>query len=314
MTIRVVAVTPLYPPGSRVGAWLATHLFLSDLVRRGHQVHVWRYLSNEAEGYEFNGVVVVPQLTDELVEGCDLIVSHLGDAQKSKPVAERFGKPLVRMVHGHVDHAAHKLLGDALAVFNSDACADAVGWDGPSVVCRPPVDVNAYRTTPGDLVTLVNLCPEKGGELLPLLAKMMPDTGFLGVRGGYGSQHLRTVDNLQVIKPTANMVADVYSRTRVLLMPSERETWGMVAVEAMASGIPVIAHPTDGLVECLGPAGIFVDRGDVTGWVEQIRRLQDPHEYEIASACARARAIDLDPQHSLDRFSEAIEYLVGVNA
>ncbi|WP_262928542.1 glycosyltransferase family 4 protein [Streptomyces sp. CBMA152] len=47
----------------------------------------------------------------------------------------------------------------------------------------------------------------------------------------------------------------VYSRSRVILMPSLYESWGRVAVEAFASGIPVIAHTTPGLVESMGEAG-----------------------------------------------------------
>ncbi|MFE4971343.1 glycosyltransferase [Kitasatospora sp. NPDC056651] len=50
----------------------------------------------------------------------------------------------------------------------------------------------------------------------------------------------------------------VYARSRVVLMPSSHESWGRVGVEAFASGIPVIAHPTPGLAECLGHAGIYV--------------------------------------------------------
>lgn len=312
--MKVVAVTPLYPPESRVGAWLATHRFLAHLVTRGHQVHVWRYLANSAPGYELDGVIVVDKLTPDLTEDCDVMVSHLGDSQQSKPIAERHGTPLVRMVHGHVEHGAHKLAGDALAVFNSEATRSAVAWDGPSVVCHPPVNPADYRTAPGDHVTLVNLCPEKGGELLPLIAKTMPDIPFLGVMGGYGRQHRRSVQNLTIRKPTANMVADVYSQTQIILMPSERETWGMVAVEAMASGIPVIAHPTAGLRECLGPAGIFADRSDLGAWVAEIRRLQDPTEWAASSAAATARAAELDPTASLDRFADSIEQLVGVTA
>jgi glycosyltransferase involved in cell wall biosynthesis len=76
-------------------------------------------------------------------------------------------------------------------------------------------------------------------------------------------------------------------------MPSERETWGMTGVEAMASGIPVIAHPTPGLLESLGDAGVFVDRSDADGWVEQIERLHDPTEWATASAKALTRAAEL---------------------
>jgi len=70
-------------------------------------------------------------------------------------------------------------------------------------------------------------------------------------------------------------------------MPSEYESWGRVGVEAMASGIPVIAHPTPGLQESLGDAGVFVDRNDIDGWERAIRRLLTPRAYGTASKKAR---------------------------
>ena len=56
-------------------------------------------------------------------------------------------------------------------------------------------------------------------------------------------------------------------------MPSNNETWGRTAVEAMASGIPVIHSESPGLVECVGGAGIQCDRIDVDGWCQSIRRI-----------------------------------------
>ena len=41
-------------------------------------------------------------------------------------------------------------------------------------------------------------------------------------------------------------------------MPSQEETWGRVAIEAISSGIPVIANPTEGLREALDYCGIYI--------------------------------------------------------
>jgi glycosyltransferase involved in cell wall biosynthesis len=103
---------------------------------------------------------------------------------------------------------------------------------------------------------------------------------------------------------------DVYARTRVLLMPSERETWGRVGVEAMCSGIPVIAHPTEGLRESLGVAGMFVDRDDVAGWVRTVHKLMTrANSWRYASRLALKRSAELNPAKSIEQFAERVEAL-----
>lgn len=124
-----------------------------------------------------------------------------------------------------------------------------------------------YRTQPGDCATLVNLNADKVGELFWQVAAWTPQWKFLGVQSAYGQQIMPPprLPNGEVLDgvPGQQMREHVYSRSRVMLMPSLYESWGRVAMEAFASGIPVIAHPTPGLVESLGEAGIFAYRDDL---------------------------------------------------
>lgn len=257
-------------------------------------------------GYELDGVKVLGKGTP--FPPADVYISHSGDTGELHHLALTMGTPSVRMVHGKSAQGA--LDGASLVVFNSWANAmHHLDWRGEYVVCQPPTFPDRFRTTPGDKATLVNLSREKGSDLFYLLAKSLPDHRFLGVKGGYGRQRVLEDHNVEAIRTTPNMRDDVYARTRVLLMPSERETWGMVAVEAMASGIPVIAHPADGLIESMGAAGIFADRDDLGAWRDHLIRLSDPVEWANASAAALTRSAELDPQPSLDRFVEAVEAL-----
>ena len=48
-------------------------------------------------------------------------------------------------------------------------------------------------------------------------------------------------------------VADAMARASVFVHPSPRETFGVVAVEALASGLPVVASDSGGVTEILGP-------------------------------------------------------------
>jgi hypothetical protein len=308
--VLVVAAVPLYPPGSRVGAWLSTHECLRALVARGHRVEVVAYMTS-GDAYDLDGVSVHDRRSLRLVASADLVVSHMGDDGKAHQTALDRGIPSVRMVHGWAADPEERLAGASLVVFNSEASRAEIGFAGPSVVAHPVTWPQLHATMPGDRVTLVNTSREKGGELFWLLARSMHDVSFLGVRGDYGRQMRRSAKppNLDVISSTENMRADVWARTRVLLMPSERETWGMTGVEALASGIPVIAHPTAGLLESLGDAGVFVDRGDAAGWRDAIRALLDPDAYADAAARALARSRQLDPVRQLAIFADAVEAL-----
>lgn len=304
--MRVVAFTPLYPPKSRVGAWLATHAHLRTLVRIGHDVSV-RVALGSGESYTLDGIDVAPTGWDFTphAEGADVALSHNGDIydRQIRFAVNEARAAHVVMVHGPTDTAP-----DAdLVVFNSHASRDACGQPARSIMCHPPLTRTAHETIRGDHATLVNLSKAKGAELFRVLCSAMPERPFLGVKGGYGRQVRPYGPNARVMNTTTDM-RDVWSQTRVLLMPSEVETWGMAGVEAMCSGIPVIAHPTEGLRESLGGAGTFVDRSDLGGWIEAIRSLDDPKLYAERSQLAIQRARELSAPS--DTFAQSIESLM----
>jgi glycosyltransferase involved in cell wall biosynthesis len=313
--VQVVAVTPLYPPGSRVGAWLATHEALRHLHSRGHSVSALRYLTN-GPAYVHEGVHVTgAALLEQNIRDADVVIAHLGDDGRAQHLSRRHGKPFVRMIHGWCPDAQEKLRGCDLAVFNSEAARAEFGNGERSIVVHPVTREDEHRTAPGDRVTLVNLSPVKGGELFRLLALSFPAVPFLGVRGGWGRQELhRMPGNVDVIRMTVNMREDVWARTRVLLMPSDRETWGMVGVEALASGIPVIAADRPGLRESLSSgAYTFLEPADLSGWQEAVTALQEPDAWAFASLRARARFEELRDGFTpgLDLFAEEVEALCG---
>jgi glycosyltransferase involved in cell wall biosynthesis len=190
-----------------------------------------------------------------------------------------------------------------------------------SIVVRPPVDPAEYATTPGDRVTLINLRPDetspdgtvlgKGAELFWQIAQMLPQVQFLGVKGAYGTQMVRDLPNVEVLEhiPHHEMRDKVYARTRVLLMPSSYESWGRTAVEAMASGIPVVYHPTPGLVEAVGDGGVRADRTQPVLWAEAVRILSRDGIYTGFQRAALRRSAQLDPTEDLNTWCEVVESL-----
>lgn len=305
---NVLAVTPAYLPHSRVGAWIATHRFLCHMAGRGHEVAVLSR-RHRREAYAIDGIVVEagsPGRLSTRPRWADVIISHAGDGGAGLAIAQQHGKRSVRMVHGH----GYNQIGNPdLAVFNSRGLQTAAGWAGNSIVCHPPTFPDDHRVDQtGDAITIINCSQDKGIKTAWRVAEQMPDRRFLGVKGGYGHQVEPRALNFTTIPTVADM-RTVWTQTRILLVPSSFETWAMVGIEAMCSGIPVIAHPTPGLQESLADAGIFVDRDDIDGWVAAIERLDDPDEYRQLSERALGRVAQLDPQGSLDRFATEVEAL-----
>lgn len=246
-------------------------------------------------------------------EPADVVISHLGDSNAGAKLAKQWGVPSVRMVQGYVSDPRRQLnrLPTALAVFASEAVQKASKWDGASIVVHPPIDREAYATTPGDRVTIINTSPAKGGNLFRTLAVKMPDTEFLAVKGGWGSQRSVDFPNVESLPTTNDVRGDVYARTRLLLVPSQIESYCRVAVEAACSGIPVIAHPSAGLREAMGDGAIWLNRNKSSDWIDALRRLEDPDEWAAASERSLRVAEKLDPDHDRERFADAIDQLVG---
>jgi glycosyltransferase involved in cell wall biosynthesis len=95
----------------------------------------------------------------------------------------------------------------------------------------------------------------------------------LGVLGSYGEQIIDdTLKNLKYVPQTGD-VHLIYGKSNIILMPSDYESYGRVALEAAINRLPVICTPTDGLKECLGAAGLYFDRNDIDGMAKKIEEL-----------------------------------------
>ncbi|MBT8164345.1 MAG: glycosyltransferase [Acidimicrobiia bacterium] len=72
-------------------------------------------------------------------------------------------------------------------------------------------------------------------------------------------------------------LADFYRAADALLMPSRSESFGLVAAEAQAAGLPVVAANVGGLAYAVadGASGVLVDGYDPGTWAEAVNRVID---------------------------------------
>ena len=324
--LRIAVRVHAMPPEHNAGAEHMQVGMLRPLVERGHDAQVWLCQFGVArEPYAYRDISVVPLASrldfGSAVRRADVVLSHLESVPSTASLSRGYGKPMVVICHNTFRPTFRDMAagGTALAVYNSqwmEREAELFFAEYPkgvrperSLIVRPPVVAAEYATKSGSAVTLVNCNPEKGGKVFEALARRMPDQQFLAVTGAYGEQALPDLPNVEILDHVRgeDMRERVYARTKVLLIPSSYESWGRVGVEAMASGIPVLAHPTPGLCESLGEAGVFAGRDDIDGCEAMLRRLLMPGEYRLASKRARARSAELDPAGDLAAWCEAVE-------
>lgn len=317
--MKIVGLIHFAVPHTMAGSETMMHAMMERLVRAGHDVVVVvnqeKNLHNNDyvhDGVKYKCRRGLASFRLVLDEKPDLIVTHHQNTMTAHSLARQANCARALVIHnehpGNIDFARQDW---DLVSFNTDWVRDAyLAYDVDGIVVRPPVYPEHHATKPGNHITLVNLNEDKGSAIFYKLAEDFPKLKFLGVVGGHGQQIIRRdLPNVEIVEHTSRMREDVWSRTGVLLMPSIYESYGMVGVEAMASGIPVIAAPTPGLRESLGDAGVFAPRDDYQAWKQALTNLtSNKKAWQHWSDFAKVRSRELFTQtmDDLDRWTREI--------
>jgi glycosyltransferase involved in cell wall biosynthesis len=228
--------------------------------------------------------------------------------------AKNFNKPVYVILHNTFTNRLVEVRQDVSLIVNSEwALDDCIekGYDHRKIVLKPPVFFDDYHFIPvkkREYISLINLWDRKGGKIFNDIAKQMTDRKFLGIKGAYGDQVIGRLSNVTYTENTPYIKEACYEKTRLLLMPSIYESYGRTAVEAMCSGIPVIASDTPGLRESLGDCGIFIaQEAPIQKWIEAIESLDDKKLYnELSERCIeRAKLlnnISIDELENVEKF------------
>jgi len=189
----------------------------------------------------------------------------------------------------------------------------------------------SHDTFASGAVTMVNPCAVKGISIFAGLARARSDLRFAAVPTWGTTADDRAVlaglPNVQILTPSEH-IDDIFAVTRVLLFPSLwQETFGLLPVEAMLRGIPVVASAHAGLVEAmLGlefsipvtpitrylrrsviPTPEQVPEQDLAPWLRALEQLDDPQRHRDLAARARAAALELVSRLDLGEIEQTLE-------
>lgn len=234
------------------------------------------------------------------------------------------GRPVVVTLHnlaagGWVRSLLHALLPRARAVI---AVSEAVrGCYGGRVAERMSVIPNgvdlsalspALHPPPGTAFTVAflgRLTVEKGVETLLAALPRLPE-GMRVLAAGEGP--LRPLveraaaawpDRLRYLGEAAD-VRSLYHAAHAVVIPSLREGQSLVALEAMACGLPVVASRAGGLPELVrhGETGLLVPPGDPATLAAALAELAgDPERCRRLGAAGRGQAAGCTVERMLER-------------
>ena len=152
-------------------------------------------------------------------------------------------------------------------------------------------------------------------ETLALVVKSRPDVRLWRVGGPFTPEQTRHARELGVadrivVLPFVprKVVAALYRRAALVLLPSEREGLGLPVIEAMACGTPVVCTDLPVLREVAGDAAEYCPLRDPSAWAARITSLlrereSRPDLWEARRAAGLARSTAF----TWTRYAEAMQ-------
>lgn len=212
----------------------------------------------------------------------------VSEQERDSGLARRIGASVVETVPNPVD-----------AAFFSPRDVNATGPIGTLAAGTGPVALCVGR-----------LCHQKGqDELLaawPLVRSFVPDAKLLFAGDGpLHSRLQRLADDSVTLLGNRSDMADLYREVDLAVLPSRYEGMSLAMLEAMASGLSVVATDVGGVSETIGRgAGAIVPIGDRRRLAAAIAaRLLDDRLREREGQVGRQIVLD---DHGVDRAAESL--------
>ena len=189
------------------------------------------------------------------------------------------------------------------------------------VIHNPLLDAPAHpRAEPSGPFTVGcvgQLEPHKRATDVVKAVARLPDVRAVLVGDGKGRAEVEAAVRAHGVQDRVELlgyrpdVAAAAARFHCIAIPSAVEGFGLVALEAMALGVPVVAARSGALPEVLGDCALYSDPGDAADLARQIDRLRaDPALRAVLRDRGIRRAAKFGREQWLDRIEAMLNEVV----
>lgn len=298
----------------QIAAWLdaarPTHLLVNaPFTRASHRHAEAVYALARAHGCRIAAVHL--DLDRGVVEGLAEAYAVAGGWEG----AARLGAVRLAEIAARLGEGTYAEIGSPL-VFDVDGVISCSDWSGrfvdplgraPCLTVHPPMGAAmagaSAATAPSADFGFVNPRRHKGGPTLAQIVRRAPAAWrFRALEGGHGAAFhafaaatAGAAAGLELVRRVDDM-RSFYDGVGALIVASTYEGYGMVAVEAMLRGVPVVARDYPAIREAVGEGGeasaLVVPFAATTAeWLEALASMRDEPERWRAAARARVRAL-----------------------
>ncbi len=163
------------------------------------------------------------------------------------------------------------------------------------------------RTAPGGEKILVHVSNFRAVKRVPdvirifdIVKRTIPTKLVLVGDGPDRSESERLARELGIFEDVTflgkqTLLPEILSASDLMLMPSQSESFGLSALEAMSCGVPVVSSSTGGLPELVvhGETGYIAEMGDIQRMAKYaIELLSDERKRELFGHNSRKRAVE----------------------
>jgi hypothetical protein len=324
-SVSLTAFLHGYPPLWSMGGEMSTHRTLRavpDSIVFTKTVHTYTY--DEVWVMASTGASFESIMHDAERVGATVLFGHSTLSQETIRAAKKMRLPSILAVHAPPRFGTDLRRAWSAAtvrLYNTEVARkewrDPKGW-----LLHPPVGgPSEMPTGPQDALTLTSSLLNKGAGRVLELAKRRHDQRFIIVESPAHPTHgdplfWEQAERLENVEVWPRLHPDemgrLWAETRVLLVPSRYETYGMAAMEAAWHGIPSVHVDTPHVREGIGKAARLLKSTTID---ELDRALTDVElEYDVWSNRAFDRVGSLVKREAeeLERFAAGVAALAPV--